>query len=285
MTGRPGNNAGEGCDERHRQYVTSLICRGKEKILEEDRGGVGRDWRLCVLGAGPGNDLDLSRLAARFDRIALVDLDEQALVAGVANQGFAGMAKFVIHGGEDVTGIHHLLRQLPAGSGQAPQDLRELIRRAESVTWSFLPEKVDVIASTCLLSQLVMALAETVGEQHPQLVAIVKAVRHRHIQLMIDQLAPGGIGVLIVDFVSSDTLPGLAELAEEPLRAATRTAIEQQNFFHGMNPNVIAHLLRTEFSGQLAWHKPTSPWVWRTSARHYAVVAFAFRKRGAGILS
>src|SRR5262245_39070367 len=41
---------------------------------------------LCVLGPGNTNDLDLPWLSTRFRRIVLVDLDEEAVKAGVARQ-------------------------------------------------------------------------------------------------------------------------------------------------------------------------------------------------------
>src|SRR6185295_19591792 len=43
--------------------------------------------RLCVLGAGNCNDLDLPALLGAYREVHLVDLDEEALNRGVARQG------------------------------------------------------------------------------------------------------------------------------------------------------------------------------------------------------
>ena len=48
--------------------------------------------RLCVLGAGNCNDLDLRRLSERFDEIHLIDLDPAALGEAVRRQGVEGCA-------------------------------------------------------------------------------------------------------------------------------------------------------------------------------------------------
>src|SRR5512133_384324 len=42
--------------------------------------------RLCVLGAGKCNDLDLEQLAARFSELHLVDFEPSALAAAVSRQ-------------------------------------------------------------------------------------------------------------------------------------------------------------------------------------------------------
>src|SRR6476660_3088967 len=58
----------------HRTRVMELICRA--------RGESGRT--LCLLGPGNGNDIELARLAREFERVALVDLDEDAVGRAVS---------------------------------------------------------------------------------------------------------------------------------------------------------------------------------------------------------
>src|SRR5262249_19148251 len=62
----------------HRRVVTSLLTSGTA-------GG-----RLCVLGAGNGNDLDLPALLKAFREVHLVDLDAEALTFGTTFQKVAG---------------------------------------------------------------------------------------------------------------------------------------------------------------------------------------------------
>ena len=60
----------------HREAVADLICRPPQAASA----------RLCVLGAGNCNDLDLGRFTGRFARVHLVDLDRQAMARGVQRQ-------------------------------------------------------------------------------------------------------------------------------------------------------------------------------------------------------
>src|SRR5687767_6985847 len=56
----------------HRQRVTA-------EILALAPAGAEPGGRVCLLGAGNANDLELEALASRFDEIHLVDIDPGAL--------------------------------------------------------------------------------------------------------------------------------------------------------------------------------------------------------------
>src|SRR4051794_33231597 len=64
----------------HRRKVTGLL------VADADRGRT----RLCVLGSGNCNDLDLPALLDAHRDVTLVDVDAEALARGVARQGVAG---------------------------------------------------------------------------------------------------------------------------------------------------------------------------------------------------
>ncbi|MCA9022365.1 MAG: hypothetical protein KDA74_19585, partial [Planctomycetaceae bacterium] len=53
----------------HRNLITGYLT----ELAQSSRG------RLCVLGAGNCNDLDLQKLSQVYSEIHLVDLDESAL--------------------------------------------------------------------------------------------------------------------------------------------------------------------------------------------------------------
>ncbi|MGA2501139.1 MAG: hypothetical protein ABSH20_25660, partial [Tepidisphaeraceae bacterium] len=74
----------------HRQRIEALLRRGP-------KGG-----RLCVLGAGNCNDLDLPELAGHFGEIHLVDLDEAAARGATK---LLGLTNVVVHAPVDITGI------------------------------------------------------------------------------------------------------------------------------------------------------------------------------------
>ena len=125
----------------HRQKVMDLLAE-----RSEDDGG-----RLCVFGAGNCNDMDLNRLAERFHEIALVDLDGEALVAGVAAQRVARRERIQVHGGVDVTGIGEWLSRWTPASPPDDEALRLWIDRAQRASPGTILPPQDVTASVCLL--------------------------------------------------------------------------------------------------------------------------------------
>src|SRR3954453_9038196 len=89
----------------HRRCLTSVLVREVT---------VGRS-RLCVLGAGNHNDLDLTALLSAHREEDLVDIDSAALVRGAARQGVAKHPRLHLHGGVDVTATLDIL------SGRTPK--------------------------------------------------------------------------------------------------------------------------------------------------------------------
>ena len=104
-------------------------------------------------------------------------------------------------------------------------------------------------------------------------------IRDGHLNLMSRLIRPAGVGVLVTDFVSSDTLPELnqANTAQAVLEVS-RKAIETRNFFTGTNPWAIKDSLlkitpeTSELPGSIA-----PPWRWKIGPqRSYAVTAITF---------
>lgn len=236
--------------------------------------------RLCVLGAGNCNDLDLPRLAERFAHVQLVDLDEPALRAAVDRQGMSSRVE--VRGGVDLTGLLTTLAE-PAETRSSSRERLEVWRRlAASAPAPALPAPCDAVVSLCLLSQLIDSLATGLGPRHPALLPLILAVRARHLRLLAELLAPGGEGVLVSDVVSSLTAPELPGLAEPALSAALERCVATRNYFTGLRPQAILDELRREPLAQLV-ESPTmlAPWLWDLGPRVYLVAAFRFRARGA----
>jgi len=74
--------------EGHRAHLTDVL-------LGSARGDGGR---LCLLGAGRCNDVDLEKLAATFAEIHLVDIDAKALDAARA-LGYGSVVQFLVRNG------------------------------------------------------------------------------------------------------------------------------------------------------------------------------------------
>jgi hypothetical protein len=214
----------------HRQRVTELLGRGATP-----------GSRLCVLGAGNANDLDLAALMQAYREVHLVDLDADAMARGAARQGVADNPGLHRHGGIDLTGALDALAALSPASAVGDDAVAACAEEPVRSLSPALPGPFDVAASTCLLSQLIAGVVQTVGEGHPRFLDLVQALRLGHLRLLTHLVAPGGLGLLITDIVSSDSFPALPSVAEEALPGVLAQLVRGRNFFHGLNPAVLGH--------------------------------------------
>lgn len=253
----------------HRRQVTRWLCQ----LWSKAGGG------LCVLGAGNCNDLALPELLSCFGQVDLVDLDGAALQAGVNRQGLAAAPGLQLHGQVDVTGVAPLLSTLrpevPATAEQVSR-LLDTIRAAPRV----LPGSFQVVASVCLLSQLLDSVKQTLGEAHPEFLDVVLAIRLRHLQSLLELTARGGAAVLITDVVSSLTLPQLLTVADSDLPSLLSDAIRTRNFFTGLNPEAIRRQVETDvtLAGHVTQVSSTDPWLWDFGPRVYLVCGMVMWK-------
>jgi hypothetical protein len=201
-------------------------------------------------------------------------LDAEALAAGVARQGLSGNPRVQRHGGIDLTGMLDVLTAWSPLTVQSA-DLAACVEEPSRRMRSALPGPFEVVASTCLLSQLIGAVVQTVGEHHPRFLELVQAVRAGHLRLLTQLIAPGGMGVLITDVVSSDTAPALSSVPEEALSNVLAQLIRERNFFHGLNPAVLISLFRSDpiLSSRVANLEPIGPWHWNLGPRCYVICA------------
>lgn len=249
----------------HRRRVMQLI----------EQAAPAAGGRVCILGAGNCNDLELLRLGERFAEVTLVDLDRDALNRAVARQGLSDATGLRLHGGYDITGVWDELHQV----SQVRHDsatIERLVCQAVAPTVSDLTPPYEVVVSTCVLSQLLQSVIAAVGEGHPRFLEVLAAVRQGHLRLMSRLASPGGRVVLVTDFVSSDSAPEILTTPDEELEGLARRLLERRNFFHGLNPAVLASLWRRDpqLAATAAHLRVTSPWRWEFGVRHYLVTAF-----------
>jgi hypothetical protein len=254
----------------HRSRVTGLLANPVP----------GRASRLCVLGAGNCNDLDLAALLASHSQIHLVDLDALALDQALVRQGLPHHPGLFRYGRIDISGQLDALAEWSPRSEIGPEHLAAAREKPQEVVRS-LPAPFDMVASTCLLSELLDAVVHSVGEWHPRFLELLQAVRFGHLRLLIDLIAPGGTGVLITDFVSSRTYPDLGSVPEDALPGVLAGLVRDRNFFHGLNPRALHSLFHTDptLSAELAAVEAAPPWRWTLHGRVYAVYAFTLRRR------
>lgn len=225
----------------HRQHLT-------DQLLALAPGG-----RLCVLGAGNANDLDLEALAARFDEIHLVDIDPGALSRATGRQTPSTRAKLRGCAPVDLSGLY---RQLDRPRPPAPD---QLVAAAAAEVLARLPAGFDVVASCCVLSQMSWAL-ETLLQPDAALVpALQQALVRVHLRTLLGLLAPAGAALLAADLISSDhcDLEGAADLPALAGRlAADRLA------FPVSNPELIRQILRRDPALAGASLTQGQPWLW-----------------------
>ena len=258
--------------ENHRNQISQLIIDTLQKLESGNENPT-----LCVLGAGNGNDLDVAQLAKHFDSIHVLDIDRLALdrlwqryedqpevqqkIQLVADVEFSGITSSLIELGENPTEA--------IVKSTYDQSLR--------VHYS-TEEKFDVVVSTCLLTQLIDAVVQTLGRENQWVVPLTIGVRDGHLNLMTSLCKADGQRVLITDFVSSDTMPELASADDpESVLGLARHAIDSRNFFTGANAFSIREKLveLKQVTNQDAV-EIAPPWRWQIGQRYYLVTALSY---------
>jgi hypothetical protein len=268
---------------RHRERLTRTI----DGVGQVVAGGAEPGGRLCLLGAGNCNDVQLDVLAQRFQTIHLVDIDGAALDRARARQQPEVRPRLVLHPGVDLTG---LLGQLDAWAGEEP-DLaaqQKAIDAGTAAATQGLPAgSCDVAVSCCLMSQLGWSLEAAVEEvarrqgrkqwapqPRPQGGEPTVGVEIRlvmltiHLRTLAALVRPGGAALLASDITSSDLYPleehlelgedaDLKVLADQLVRA-------QQVIYAGANPVLTSRVLRKDPVLKQAFGAPValSPWLW-----------------------
>jgi hypothetical protein len=255
----------------HRQRVTHLLT----SVAHSERD------RLCVLGAGNSNDLDLDVLGGAFGEIHLVDLDAEALDFGVDQQQHGKAKRVHRHGGVDVTGVAPQIGNWSPQEPPSADQLQALVKQAVDVPGPRLPTAFDVVASVGLLTQLIDSIVLALGTDHPGFLDLVKAVRLRHLRLLVELLAPGGNALLVTEIVSSDTFPQLPAVSDAELSSTMVALIGQRNFFTGTNPVVLRSLVETDpvIAPLVQNVEILPPWKWQFIDRMYAVCALRVQRR------
>lgn len=262
----------------HRQEI--------ERLLAPDT----HDGRLCVLGAGNCNDLDLRWLSKVYREVHLVDIDAAALQRAVKFQQVREMPRVRLHAPVDLTGLADVIGDWMKAKPTALQVnawLQSTAKRSAELP-TRLGAPFERVLSPCVLSQLLTPIRDALGEDHPAFPTLLAALRARHLQLMLDLLTPGGQGVFVCDVLSSTSCPGLARATEQELPDLMRARIASGRYFTGLDPaSIIALLERApSIAGRIQDVWPVRPWLWHLGLnRCFLVYAVCFRRQlGAGML-
>ena len=259
----------------HRAHFSAAIS-----ACAKDRAGGGRG-RLCVLGAGKCNDLDLEQLAASFSEIHLVDIEPSALAAATARQTPAVRARLKPHAPVDLSGTPKKRLAKWASKTPSPAELYANQSAATASIRSRLPGPFDVVASACILTQMSFAVRQALGERHRSLAAIRLSVVATHLNSMVALTAPGGSCLFTTDVVSSTTYPLLALAPGTDMQHVLSDVVAQGASYFAANPKLILDLMRHDPGLAESVGEPSTlePWLWTGPLeRTYLVYAMRFER-------
>ncbi len=253
----------------HRQRVTQILL---------DAGGNG--GRLCILGAGNCLDISLDRLLDRFSHISLLDIDRNAMEFGMRQQiadQHPGRHRMECHA-LDICGWTNIPDPVVKSLETSEPMWPELLKAIEQFSFPLGDfEPFDVVASTCVLSQI-MAPVLLKQPHDPLQLSVAIQLRRAHLDLMWRLAGREGSLVLVSDFVATDSSPELRYLSGDQLRDKMFDLIRNGNFFSGLNPQVLASELSSHERVRTgnASRQAHDPWLWHLyPSRAYLVVAFS----------
>lgn len=237
--------------ERHRAEVSRLI-----EAAEGDR--------CCVLGAGNANDLDLERLLARFQELHLVDIDPAALQRARARVPEAARERLFLHAPLDLSGIFAELERW----ARMEVTLRELMAApalgAKRIA-SALPGPFEVVASTCLLTQLQLSLLGVIGDRHRLFVPLRELLTLTHLRTLVELTKPAGRALLITDLCEDSVFPPGRPKDDADVAPLMQELIARGQVVHSSHPALIKLPLSDDPILRKAFGEPTrsAPWIWQ----------------------
>jgi hypothetical protein len=232
--------------------------------------------RLCVLGAGSCNDLDMERLVPWFAEIHLVDVDATAVRAAIRRQPDARRPKLRAHAPVDLSGLSKRLNKWRQAAPSAAS-LEATASSAVTALVGSLPGPFDVVVSACMLTQMSFHVRDVLGDGHPMLAALRACLVDIHLSTLVGLTAPGGVGLLVTDFASS-TYASLGAIgSEQSLRDVMQRIVVSGKFYHAANPTLIERA----FARHALADRPEllEPWLWTgANDRTYLVCAYRVRR-------
>lgn len=256
----------------HRAHLTGLCARDVP---------LGSAQRLCVLGAGNVNDLELEALAARYGEIVLVDLDADALTAAVARQSTATQARLVCRAPVDVSGLLGRLERWASLAVTA----EELAGVADIVAADLslrVGGPFDVVLSACLLTQMQLALLTVLGDRHPLFDAARFTLTLAHLRALAALTARGGRLILASDLTSDDIAPAVVATLPEALADLVSRLAAEGRIFQVANPALLREMAVDDptLRAEVELSPTLSAWLWHNGARRtFLVYALEGRRR------
>jgi hypothetical protein len=283
---RASNRSTRDCWElyqTHRTQVTALLL---DALARRRQGPV--PLRLCILGAGNLNDVNLLALRRECHELVLVDIDEQAVAKGQERQLGAAPSEPHLHvvAPFDLSG----LAAWADTRGVAPlsdAEVDDLSAKMARRLLEFAPESpggsegqssttggdtphgrlrsndFDVVASTCVVSQLVKQVFDLFVGHRQMAYALARSVVRSHLDFMLQLLQEGGEGLLITDFAREAPRDDVKDVRRRSLSAAAVDWDGAATYAH-LSPSSVAEMLIGEqFCRKVGNISSTTSWRWQ----------------------
>lgn len=264
----------------HRARITELIQSAFNQCAPD------MPKNATVIGPGNCHDLDLQQLMGSCSLIQLLDIDRETVNEAVQqvststhNSGGKDPCEVRVHAPVDfawplIEWSAEKLRARPID--ELIHQLKSPLKNQESAG---AMDSTSVVISTCVISQIINAISKLAGDAAALTVPLLQAVRRSHLHRMVELLVPGGVGILVSDFVSSDTVLQLASVSDSQMPGLIVQCLQTSNFFSGLHPG-IAHqdAQALAATGQIHQIQMHPPWRWQLGPRVFAVFAVSFQK-------
>jgi hypothetical protein len=264
----------------HEASFAAHRARLTKEILE--RTPTGGRGRLCLLGAGNANDVDLEALAMRFAEVHLVDLDPDAVGRAIARVAPPLRAPLVAHAPLDASGLFDRLESW-AANPPALGDIDGIVAGAVARVTGALPGPFDVVVSCSLLTQLQLVLVQVLGDASPIFDGIRTALNRAHMRALGGLLPPGGVALLVTDLTTSALYPPLVHVDEgADLAKLMGDLIAAGHIIYAANPGPLTSEMRRDPALKQAFEvrSPIGPWIWTNGpAQSLLVYAIEIRRR------
>ncbi|MFO7180456.1 MAG: hypothetical protein DIU78_017280 [Pseudomonadota bacterium] len=253
----------------HRERLTRLVH-------DAAPGG-----RLCVLGAGNCNDLDLERLARRYREIHLVDLDPESLERACERQASEVRARLVRHAPVDLSGLVACIERW-ARFQVTPQ---EMIAHADVTCEAVVRavgEGFDVVLSACMLTQMQLMVVDVMTDRHPLFEATRHTLSLTHLRTLVRLQAPGGRGFLATDLSSERIAPFGSVTAADDLRPLMDRLLATGAVFQVAHPGVLGTIAADDpkLRREAVVSEPLDVWPWQNgTAGLFLVYALGVSRR------
>lgn len=254
----------------HRERLTQLLLEGEP----------GAGERLCVLGAGNAFDLELEGLLGRFAEVHLVDIDAAALERARERVPNGPRSRLLAHAPVDLSGLFEHLERW-GNLDITPQELVVAPANGAKRIAAALPGPFDVVASTCLLTQLQLALLQVLGDAHPLFVAVREFLTLTHLRTLAALTKSGGRALLITDLCDTSTVPPNRLRDDAELQTLMDEMVATGRVIYAAHPGPLRLALDDDPVLERAFAPPQlcRPWLWQNGPqRRFLVYALSLRR-------